>query len=393
MIRLLSSIWDAVVTAFSNWLKNILGQSQPVPQITVQHYTKPKSKFFNCRVKQTREKKDNSLFDVFSIEMCGSIYAPKDVRHAALELLITDITDGIQNARPIHSPYKQFQTLYSPFFCYNADLGKLTGNITTIKDWMTIAKIHIDWLSFPRKGQRKLQFELSILARDDTRELAYTTCSFEYDNPSFGYIDLRENSERTKTLTVALAFSISAIDEQLYDCEIELIKNWANKNMDTSQASNKDKRKLDKALDQAVAFFRDGYNLDTQQICAEVVDIAPLAIRYDILNLCLRVAQANGTATAQELNLLKNMATWLEVDTNKFRTMMEKALPINIHQTQDTELILGVTADMDKDQTRRQINNEYRKWNARVTNSDSKVQNQAAQMLDFIAKARKQYIG
>ena len=78
----------------------------------------------------------------------------------------------------------------------------------------------------------------------------------------------------------------------------------------------------------------------------------PVAERYDILNLCLRVVKANGLAAEEELNLLKNLAEWLEVNTDRFRSMMEKVLPADMHQTEDMEVILGLTSNMTKTQAR-----------------------------------------
>jgi len=105
------------------------------------------------------------------------------------------------------------------------------------------------------------------------------------------------------------------------------------------------------------------------------------------------VAQADGVATLEELALLKSLAGWLEVDINRFRAMVDKILPVDIHESEDAEAILGVTSDMGKDETRDHLNKEYRKWNARVTNPNPEIQTQADQMLKFIAEARSQYVG
>jgi hypothetical protein len=107
----------------------------------------------------------------------------------------------------------------------------------------------------------------------------------------------------------------------------------------------------------------------------------------------LYVAQADGVAAAKELAILKNLASWLEVDADRFRAMMEKILPVSMHEVRDTEVILGVTSDMDKEKSRRQLNKEYIKWHSRVTNSDPQIRAQADQMLMMIADARSQYVG
>ena len=355
-------------------------------------FPQPDIGVLNCRVHLTRQEEENCDFDVFAVEICGSIRAPSDTRCAILRISIMDVTDGAPKAKPVHARIKQWQLQDSPVFVYSADLGKLPHQATILSDWTAAAQLRLDLLIFPHRGKRNLKFNTSILSHQSGEELACAKCTFTYENPDFGYIDLQENIQRTKTLAVALAFAVSAADNKLFNSEVGLIKNWARSNINFAQASNKAKRKLEKALDETVGFFRDGNQLNTYKICKEIVEIAPLAVRYEILNLCLHVAQANGSAAAEELAILKSMASWLEVDTNRFREMMQKVLPVGIHEVQDAEVILGVTSDMSREKTRQHLNQEYSKWNSRVTNSDPEIQAQADQMLKLIAEARSEYI-
>ena len=441
LISILIAILAYVVIIFLGLVKGFkLPALRKVdPNRGAEPFEQPDMRVLNCRVQLTRQKNDNSGFNAFSVEICGSIRAPSDMHYTIVRILITDVTDGISKAKPVHSCVKRWQVQDSPAFCYNADLGKLPNRDTTLSNWISVGQINLDWLTFPRKGKRKLQFGASILSRESGEEFACATCTFTYENAAFGYIDLQENIQRTRTLAVALAFAVSAADKKLYDCEVELIKNWARSNIldagcwmpsrsgsdgldarpvrsktatsngvwrSTSNGARKgrksriknrvssiERRKLEKALNKTVGFFRDGNQLDTYKICKEIVEIAPIADRYDILDLCLHVAQANGVATVEELALLKKLASWLEIDINRFHSMMEKTLPANMHEVEDVEVILGVTLDMSKDETRQHLNKEYRKWNARVTNFDPEIQTQADHMLKLITQARSEYIG
>jgi len=422
-------IYRSLISPIRNlffWVSNLFNHNKltdsqaKILNEPVESPAQPDLQILNCRVKLTQQEKDNATSDSFAIEICGSIHTPSTQKQtdATLKISITDITDVPQesntshntltkriyrtflkkqpaqdNAKPIQSRAKQWQMPDSHKFLYNTDLGKLPEQVTILPDWTAVAKLHLDWLIFPRKGNRKLQFNTSISSRQSEQELACATCIFTYENPEFGYIDLQENVQRTKILTVALAFAVSASDEKLYNGEIDLIKNWAKDNIDIADASNKAKRHLDKALKKTVAFFRDGNHLNTYKICKEIVQIAPLADRYDILELCLYVAQAKGFANAEELALLKDLATWLEVDMDRFREMSERILPVNMHEVKDAEAILGVSSDMSKEKTRQQLNKLFCKWNSRVTNLNPAIREQADQMLKLIAEARSQYIG
>lgn len=347
----------------------------------------------NSRVTLTEYQDDDCVSDAFNIEICGSIHAPRDVQAAILEISIIDVTDPEPNTNPVQALVKQWQMPDSSDFCYKAKLGKLPHQVTTIPEWTSIAPLRLDWLVLPRKGKRELLFITSIFPAEGGEQLACARCYFVYHNREFGYLDLNENIKRTKTLAVALAFAVSAADNKLYDSEIKLIKNWTKENIDLTEESSKERRKLDKALDETIAFFRDGNTLNNYNICREIVEIAPLADRYEIMKLCLYVAQANGIVTTEELNLLNDFSIWLEIDTDKFREMVQKILPIDMLEVKDVETILGVTSDMNKEKARLHLNKEYSKWNARVTNTDPDIQSQADQMLKFIAEARSQYVG
>ena len=350
----------------------------------------------NCQGRWTKLIEDTAVFDTLSVDICGTIHAESDMRDTILQISIVDITDGESDAKVVQARDPQWSSPGRPdpsAFHYKAELGKLPQQVNTLSDWTTVAQLRFDWLFLPHKGSRDLQFTTSILSADSGKELACARCTFTCENPSFGYLNLQENLERTNILAVALAFAVSAADNRLYDCEVELIKNWARDNIleNSEQVSDKDERKLDKALEKTIAFFRGGNKLDTSKICEEIVGIAPVAQRYDILELCLYVAQAKGSAAAEELAILKDMAGWLEVDPERFRIMMDKVLPVDMHEVRDVEAILGITSDMSKERVRTHLNKEYSKWNSRVTNSDPDIQTQADQMLKLIAEARTQY--
>ena len=371
--------------------KAVSNEKSPKPSAKVS--TELDLTVLNCRVKLSKYKDADFTSDAFEIEICGSIHTPREVQSATLKISIADTTDPESESKPVHALVKQWQVPDSPVFCYNAKLGKLPHQVTTMPDWTSIAILRTDWLELPRKGKRNLIFETSIFPDDGGERIARARSNFAYDNPDFGYFDVKENNQRSKTLAVALAFGVSAIDGKLRDCEIKLIKKWTRENIELSETSTKERRKLDKAFKEIIAYFRSGKKLNNYNICQEIVGIVSPQDRCDIMDLCLHVAQANGSVSTKELNLLKDIAGWLEIDIEKFREMLQKVLPIEMYEVKDVETILGVTSDMSKEKARRRLNKEYSKWSARVTNTDPEIKSQADQMLKLIAEARSDYIG
>lgn len=351
----------------------------------------------NCRVKMTSVTENNFKLDAFNVEICGTIHAPDNTSKTILRVSIQDITDGPTEPKPVHVGYPggmlPAESEISEF-SHEADLGRLPQKVTTLSDWTSVTKLPVDKQVYPRRGERKLQFNISILSPNSDEALAYSQCTFAFANRANGYMDLKDNAERTNVLTVALAFTVSAANNKLYDCEIEMIKNWARDNIldNSGSDSGQSREQLDEALDSTITFFEQGNRIDMYGLCEEIVEIAPLGSRLDILDLCLRVAQASGTVSVEEISVLKGMSSWLEIDSERFRTMMEKALPVDMHEVLDIEEVLGITSDMSKEKTRQHLNKEFSKWNYRVTNTDANIQNQADEMLKLIAGARGQYV-
>jgi hypothetical protein len=357
-------------------------------------HNQPDMNSLNCRIQPSVYKDGTGAFDALSVEMCGTINLPADGCNAGLMISILDITDGPQKAKPVRAKVRQWQKGESLDFCFNSDLGKFPNKVTVLSNWTNVAKLRLDWLVFPRRGNRIIQCNISILSNSHNDSIASSKCIYEHDNAYFGYIDLQENIERSKTLAVALAFSVSSADGNLLDCDADFIKNWAKENISTARASEAACAKLEKALDETISFFKDGNQLNTCDICVEMAEIIPLANRIEILDFVLNAVKLKGLEQSQisvEMKLLKDIAAWLEIDIEKFRLLMEKIIPIDMLAGMDMETILGVTSDMTGESARAHLNKEYAKWNSRVTNSDPKIQSQADQMLKLIAEARCQF--
>ncbi len=206
-------------------------------------------------------------------------------------------------------------------------------------------------------------------------------------------IDSEQDIHLAKALAVPLAFSIAAGDKKISKHEVRVIESWAGNNIAGSKVSNKIRCKIHRILARIITFFPNRNRNRIYIICNEITTLAPLGIRCNILDMCLHVVRANGIATTWQLTMLKNTATLLEIRWERFRDMMEKTVPASMHETEDAEISLGVTEDMNEDQARRHLSKEYRKWNARITNSDHEIQAQAEYMLELIAAARSQCAG
>jgi uncharacterized tellurite resistance protein B-like protein len=347
---------------------------------------------FNCRVRIGREATGESWRSVLVLDICGTIQASTEGCEIEVRIEPRDVTDGANEPLPLLNRPKQGPLNGASHFLHQCDMGRLCRRTTMLPDWTTVTQLAPDWFVLPRRGQRQLRYTVSIVARATGEPLASATCAGAYENTETGYLDIEDDIQRAKTLAVGLAFSVGAANGQLLDPEVDVIGAWVKTNFGSADASADANLELDRALQKTASFFRRGGTLNVPQICREIVQIAPLAGRLDILDLCLRVAAAKGQVTAAEFTLLKGLAEGLEIDRRRLRAMVEKILPVEMHQTQDAEMILGVTSEMSQDETRRQLNHEYAKWSSRVISSDPAIRRQADQMIRLIADARTQCV-
>lgn len=347
---------------------------------------------FNCRARIGRQPDGDTWRSVLVVDICGTIQAPDDGHGVDVRIELSDVTDGDSEPlaildRPKHGPLNG-----AAHFAHQCDMGRLCRQTTVLQDWTAVAQIPPVWFVLPRRGPRQLKYAVAIVSRENGERLAHAACLGAYENPETGYLDVEDDIQRAKTLAVGLAFSVGAANGLLLDPEVNVIAAWVKTNFGSAGVSAGARLELDRALQKTATFFRRGGTLNVAQICREVAAIAPLVGRLDILDLCLRVAAAKGQVTATELKLLKELSELLEIARSRLRAMVEKILPVEMHQTKDAEMILGVTSTMSKDEARHQLNREYAKWSSRVISSDPAIRRQADQMIRLIADARTQYV-
>jgi uncharacterized tellurite resistance protein B-like protein len=199
-----------------------------------------------------------------------------------------------------------------------------------------------------------------------------------------GYGALTDDDARINNLAVALGFAASACDGQMSEEEIHTIESWAKTNITTSN----DTREFHKAMTATKAFFHAGNNIDCSGICREITVKSALAHRYRIIELCMKVVSADGIAKASELEFLRNLFIWLELNHTTVAMMMETFVPVNIQETPDAEFILGLDESMSEKDRYEKLNREYKKWNGRVTNNDHSIRIQAKKMIELISSLR-----
>jgi hypothetical protein len=327
----------------------------------------------------------------FVVDIIGSIRATTVGQNAVLQVTLEDVTEGLAHTRPVIEKGTEGTSDPPQPFCFQTPLGVLHDAVITLSNWTTVARLETAWFTFAHRGPRALVFHVRIKTAPHNDELAHARYLLDYNNQDLGYIDLKENQQQVKVLAIAPALAVAAMDGKFSEGELGFIRGWALANINLKAVSLKSKKAFEKSLQRAAALLQTPDAVDLQPLCQYIARLAPLAVRYDILEFFLYVARASGSVTRDTLQLLTSLAAWLQADTEHYRTLVEKVLPVHLHETLDKEIVLGVKDDMPREEILKRLNREYVKWNARVTNADKNVQHQADKMLELIAQARHQY--
>ena len=352
-----------------------------------------KSEEFRCTVDIVDVESDEGPVAAFCIKIRGRVDVPTDMHDTDVQVLMADVTED--NAQAILCSVKQWQMEDSPAFCFITHNGRIRRQACTLSDWVQIATIRTDFLKFPRRGRRNLEFVASVISRENGAELACADCLTEYHNSEVGYVDAKESNQQSEALSLQLAQAVALKYGEMDKATEVILRKWAEKR--TERISNRAQKeemnqRLMAAAQEAINAQDPQGKTDIDRLCQQLSANCAIMERYGAMKLCLEIAGARGQVNNEAAALLSRIADLLEIDRDKFRSMAQKLLPVSKNESSNVEFLLGIASDMNAEQVRQRLNDEYQKWNARVTHPDPAIQTQAEQMLQLIAEARNTYV-
>jgi len=340
---------------------------------------------FRVRVREAEESFGAITARAFIVEMRGSIVAPYDGYNATTKLGVLDVTGG--GKYPIISAIDALQAKDSVALAFSTP-QEIPYRMSVINEWITLVKIPIDTLTFPRSGSRKVRFFVNVGGTTSSSE---TTISHTCSEP--GYLDARDNRKQFEAKVVELAFAVSASDGDVDRTEAAIIKSWIQKRIAMVSDSEKEavKGRLNQAIKNAYAVFSEGGTHDVRGICESLKKVSTAAERYEALELCLQVAKADGVAEQDELDMLEQLAGFLGLDKEKFRAMKDKHLTVSMMNNSDVldvEQLLGLKSEMSLSEKKKHLREEFKKWNQLSEHKDPEKREQAKEMLTLIGQKR-----
>jgi len=321
---------------------------------------------------------------------------------------VFDKTSG--NLEPVHCFIKEFQEPRTIAYQHLSSTGEVSPGGGFL-DWVGIGLIIPDVMHFPYSGNRNVvvmvrmvdldnmpDIFLGFRTNNDSGILWNNTLEFGHNFTDKGYEEEARDRDEATAISIKIAIAVAMADGSLDDSEGKVIKKWVTRVVDTYK--NKDKREhfrkvYNSAMKEAYRLSLNG-NLSLSDLTSRLNDIADKSTRYKTIELCQEIMVADGIADRSELEIIKKIAEALELDQNEVKkTQQEKILKLNKTSKgqSNIEEILGIDRSFDTDKIKKHLRIEFQKWNNRLnTLSPGKEREEAQQMLDWIAEARKKYV-
>lgn len=341
---------------------------------------------------------NDTELDFLKVDIKGIINVPTDNYDTTFIVKMFDVTDGEEDI--ILCTTEHYQANDSGMFWYEEN-EVLPYEGTIFKNWVTQVRVPKIFLELPRRGNRKVKIEIFVCDKN-RKILEEDSTVIDYYNEYSGYLDDVENRHKFEEAVIKTALIVSGSDGDMDESEANVVKEWVKKRISGYKKDYQEetKQRLNNYIKDSYGEVING-EIGIYDSLIEIDEIASEGEKYELFEVCLKVASADGTADEEELKIIDEIAEELGLNRKKFQSMIEKELPVTIHASKTTsndsgngnkhEKMLGITSDMSNDEIKKHLRREYTKWNSRVSNSDPAIREQAEEMIKIISELRTKY--
>jgi hypothetical protein len=316
--------------------------------------------------------------DVFVLSMRGRIISRCNHCDTDVQIQMFDVTDGVKRPLRIFCADPHMQKDASAEFFSQAHNNVIPARNVILTRWRSIIELKSETLRFPCRGQRRLLFITRICEMASGRKLVEAKTRVDYFVAvEEGYLDFRQRQERILTAGWIVAKQTAA--QSIKPPQQQLLEQWLNRN-----AVHKS---LSETIDPDLFAANDAIET-LHKACHVLINQSDTAFRYELMILCLRIAEAGKPVGRAKQDWLRTLAATLEIASDRFRQMYQKYLPLDAQEDPDPAFILGIDDSLSSDELANRLTEEYRKWNSRVNHPDPQIRRQADEMLSYLTDVR-----
>lgn len=350
-------------------------------------------------------------YDIKKIDVRGVF--PKTALHADVEFVVSifDCTDG--GIHPVLSTEIEFQEQFTMAYGSCVSVGTVLPHNKKVGRWMPVAAFAPQALLGPYGGKRTLVaivrlidtegyvcIEAGRILEECDEALWEGQVRFQCLLSDVGYIKLAKEHRRVESMVIRLAAAAAAADGSLDSEEMMILQRkiyfWISRaevrfdGLSGRQRSNSYGGMMKRAVAKARA-----NEINTASLLKSMRTHADRGLWIETLELCNEVMSVGGTTSGSQLRLLREIANSSSLDVEyleKFRDRYAIDLMAESPTEVSVEEMLGIDKRWDREEVRRFLRLEYKKWNGRLNMApEGKHRVNTQRILDMIGEAYKEY--
>ena len=320
----------------------------------------------------------------FRVQVSGRIPTQQENVDTNVQIEVLDVTDGQSHAHQVLSTHEQYRDQENSEFYLIQHNGVVPEKNAVLARQVTVAQFPCHILRFAYRGRRKLLFRATVIESASGKKLVSARKTIEYVYCSDGYREV--HGRRLEVLAACVELSAIVLGSASCSQGVrELWSEWIQQKAEMFVPAD-DAAKTVEAIQDRFSGLTMKHSSDIVLAYGKNTD------RFFAVELGLQTAAFDGVVSIANLEKIYEIAHLLEIQRDRILSMAQKSLLSSQCQIEDPAQLLGITSEMDDDSFRKRLNEEYRKWNARVTHPDAQVRSQADRILTLIAEIRSQWL-
>ncbi|HIF19768.1 MAG TPA: hypothetical protein EYQ72_04745 [Gammaproteobacteria bacterium] len=306
---------------------------------------------------------------------------------------------------PVLAPIDSFQEPETSAFQDLTGIGEVASSQGFL-EWVRIGAVPLELLQPAFGGNKEINVVTRLVDMDSLPNirLGFGKVSlwseiqkYEYFFKEKGYQEEAENRDEARALSIEIGMAVAMADGELHDNEGEVLKEWIKKMITpfSDERQMELKKIYNNAMKKSYQLAESG-DLVLGNICKQLNEIGDDAQKYEAIELAHEVMGADGKVHKEEMKVIYKVADALGIDADELANIRDQQI-VTLDTSADNldlESLLGIDDSWGNDKILAYLRKEFNKWNNRLnTLPEGDERENAQQMLDLIAKARKKYGG
>ena len=336
---------------------------------------------FACRVEDLIDETCPEHQDRFlCVYMSGRIRTARPGIDTEVRVELLDITDGLRSPEQILSSDPEWRGQESPVFFCRIHNGVIPYQDALLATEVVVTRIPFHVLRFARRGRRTIQVTTAILDRSNEEVIVQAMDRIEYVFCQEGYLELQQRREAVLQACVGVACAVAA-DKPAMPSLARVVEAWIRKKTQHfTPRSN---------LAEPLTYLNSSpSSVNAEAACDHLLAFGKNADHLAALELSLQVAAVYPVLSHRQEELLWSLKDIFKIPQETFLAMCQKHLLTPGGSFERWRLLLGIRQELSPEELRQHLNDEYRKWNGRVTHSAPQIRKQADGIMSLIAEVR-----